>query len=53
MGRNRVQWRQGLAFMDMAYRDAQLVRELVMGLQREELSRRSDFRKSEDGLVDL
>ena len=53
MGRNRVQWRQGLAFMDMAYRDAQLVRELVMGLQREELSRRSDFRKPEDGLVDL
>lgn len=53
MGRNRVQWRQGLAFMDMAYRDAQLVRELVMGLQREELSRRSDFRKPEEGLVDL
>ena len=53
MGRNRVQWRQGLAFMDMAYRDAQLVRELVMGLQREELSRRSDFRKPGDGLVDL
>ena len=47
MGRNRVQWRQGLAFMDMEYKDAQLVRELVMRLQREELSRRSEFRGPE------
>jgi hypothetical protein len=43
IGRNRVQWRQGLTFQDMSYADAQLVRALVMRLQREELSRRSDF----------
>jgi hypothetical protein len=43
IGRNRVQWRQGLTFLDMSYSDAQLVRVLVMRLQREELSRRSEF----------
>jgi hypothetical protein len=43
VGRNRVQWRQGLTFLDMSYSDAQLVRELVMRLQREELSRRIEY----------
>jgi c-di-GMP-binding flagellar brake protein YcgR len=44
VGRNRVQWRQGLSFLDMSYSDAQLVRELVMRLQREELGRRMEYR---------
>jgi hypothetical protein len=44
VGRNRVQWRQGLSFLDMSYSDAQLVRALVMRLQREELGRRMEYR---------
>ena len=47
LGRRRVQWRQGLAFLDMRYKDAQLVRDLVMKLQREELSRRAEFREDD------
>jgi hypothetical protein len=49
IGRSRVHWRQGLSFLDMSYSDAQLVRDLVMRLQREELSRRMEFKpRSED-----
>ena len=44
LGQSGVKWRQGLSFIDMAYGDAQLVRDLVMQLQREELSRRSEMR---------
>jgi hypothetical protein len=52
MGRRRVSWRQGLVFLDMSYGDAQLVRDLVMRLQREELSRRAEYepnRKKAEG----
>ena len=48
LGRSGVKWRQGLSFIDMAYGDAQLVRDLVMRLQREELSRRSNTRPEEE-----
>jgi len=38
LGRNKVRWRHGVVFIDMGFGDAQCIRDLVMGLQREELA---------------
>tara|TARA_B110000037_G_scaffold218633_1_gene282025 strand:+ start:166 stop:1926 length:1761 start_codon:yes stop_codon:yes gene_type:complete len=37
LGRKKISWRHGVVFLDMGYKDAQCIRDLVMGLQREEI----------------
>jgi hypothetical protein len=48
LGRKKIRWRHGVVFLDMGYGDAQCIRELVMGLQREEIVQGNAERENQD-----